>query len=52
MEIRDNAPAEVARWMTSSVAIMVTAIPVTGVFGSPALKVSTVDWLQGAPTFF
>lgn len=30
---------------------MVTAMPVTGVEGSPALKVSTVGVFQGTPTW-
>src|SRR3954463_9312226 len=36
------SPFAAARFKTSSVAIIVTAIPRTGVFGSPDLNVSTV----------
>src|ERR1700752_4497694 len=31
--------------------MIVTATPVTGVVGSPSLKVSTVSWAQGTPMF-
>src|SRR5437899_10041754 len=44
-------PDEAARSSTSYVAIMVVAIPVTGVSGSPALKVSTVWSRHGTPTW-
>src|SRR5882672_342627 len=44
-------PFAAARCNTSSVAIIVTAIPVTGVCGSPALNVSTVGAVHGTPTF-
>src|SRR6266404_6795010 len=43
-------PFAAARCNTSSVAIIVTAIPVTGVCGSPALNVSTVGSCHGTPT--
>src|SRR6476659_7708945 len=44
------SPLAAARCNTSSVAIMVTAIPVTRVLGSPALNVSTVCAIHGIPT--
>src|SRR6266853_970699 len=43
-------PLVAALCRTSSVAIIVTAIPVTPVCGSPALNVSTVGSCQGTPT--
>src|SRR5258708_3485930 len=43
-------PFPAARCRTSSVAIIVTAIPVTPVCGSPALNVSTVGSCHGTPT--
>ncbi len=45
-------PEAAARSSTSSVARKVVAMPVTGVSGSPALKVSTVCSLQEQWTFF
>src|ERR1700674_3449935 len=43
-------PEAAARSSTSMVAIMVTAMPVTGASGLPALKVSTVSDCHGTPT--
>src|ERR1039457_6467888 len=42
-------PAAAARWMTSSVAIMVMAIPFTTVSGSPTMILSTVCSRHGMP---
>src|SRR5579883_778189 len=42
--------AAAARCNTSNVAIIVVAIPVTGVSGEPALMVSTVSLRHGTPT--
>src|SRR5580704_14271256 len=44
------SPFATARCNTSSVAIIVTATPVTGVDGSPVLNVSTVFSLHSTPT--
>src|SRR5688572_302337 len=46
------APAFTARRRTSIVASEVVTTPVTGVDGSPALNVSTVDAFQSTPTAF
>src|SRR5882762_3302804 len=43
------SPLAAARCSTSSVAIIVTAIPVTRISGFPALNVSTVSAFQGTP---
>src|ERR1700722_17381261 len=44
------SPFATARCSTSSVAIIVTATPVTGVLGSPVLNVSTVFSRHSTPT--
>src|SRR6478609_11380446 len=44
-------PAAFARLHTSSVAIIVAAMPLTGVSAFPATMLSTVCWRHGIPTF-